>query len=172
MRQEAQDFLAAGRQFIDKTQNPEKAIRALVRTAASTSGSEMGSLYLVDKLRGVLLPYILVNLPPEYTAGCEAVPLGSQCCGRAALHKIPWFVEDMWSDPLFVDCRQAAINAGMRAAFSIPVMSEAGECIGSLASHFREVHRPERITIEKFQLLSQLIAYALARNSSTALAGI
>jgi hypothetical protein len=50
-------------------------------------------------------------------------------------------------------------------------MSEAGECIGSLASHFREVHRPERITIEKLQLRSQLIAYALARNSSTALAG-
>jgi len=157
------DFLRAGHQHIAHSSNLKQTISGLVKMAISTAGTDMGSLFLLEKSDRLLHPFILLNLPDSYLEGCSTVPVGTQCCGRAVLHKIPWIVEDMWSDPLFSDCRQAAKNAGIRAAFSIPVIDDGGECLGSLASHFREVHRPGHETIETLQTMGNLIAYALTK---------
>src|SRR5579864_8848755 len=53
------------------------------------------------RVRSVLKPAVVVNLPKEYVKGCGEVPPSSQCCGRAAFHKLPWYVEDVWNDLLF-----------------------------------------------------------------------
>jgi GAF domain-containing protein len=121
----------------------------------------MGSLYLQDHSRGVLLPYFTLNLPDSYVAGCAEVPVGTQCCGRAVLHRVPWIVSDMWIDPLFVDCRDAAIASGMRAAFSIPVIDVQGKCLGSLASHFKTPYMPSTYDLERQSVFAKLIAFAL-----------
>lgn len=139
----------------------------LVRSAANAVGSDCGSLYLLNRSQGCLEPYILVNVPEEYLAGCESVPLGKQCCGRAALHKMPWVVADMWTDPLFADCREAAIASGMRSGFSIPVLNIRGACLGSLGVQFRRPFVPSVYDLERQRLFAQLIAFAIARNSST-----
>jgi GAF domain-containing protein len=159
------DFLRAGHRHIADSTNLKQTISGLVKMAAATSGTDMGSLFLLHKYDRALHPYILLNLPDSYLAGCATVPVGTQCCGRAVLHKIPWVVEDMWSDPLFEDCRNAARNSGIRAAFSVPVITDTGECVGSLASHFREVHRPGQDTLETIQMMGSLIAYALTKST-------
>ncbi len=171
--QSAETFIAAGKQFIVNSNDLRSSITSLVRFSASVSGSDMGSLYLLDATDRLLKPYILVNLPARYTEGCEAVALGTQCCGRAALHKRAWFVQDMWTDPLFIECRAAAIASGMRAAFSIPVLEpETGECLGTLASHFYEVHRPDQKTLEIFEMLADLIAFALKERGTARLTSV
>jgi GAF domain-containing protein len=159
------DFLRAGHRHISDSTNLKETISGLVKMAAASSGTDMGSLFLLHKDDRALHPYILLNLPESYVAGCATVPVGTQCCGRAVLHEIPWVVEDMWTDPLFIDCRDAAKNSGVRAAFSIPVFTEAGECLGSLAVHFREVHRPGQETIETCQMMGNLIGYALTKSA-------
>jgi GAF domain-containing protein len=142
------------------------AMRGLVEAASACVGSNMGSLYLLDHNRGVLTPYILHNLPASYLAGCSAVPLGTQCCGRAALHKTPWVVSDMWTDPLFVDCREAAMASGMRAGFSVPVLDAHGTCLGALASHFQTCYIPSAYDLERQSVFAKLIAFALTRSSA------
>lgn len=156
-------FITAGMEFLAKSKDLKQTIEQLVRLSANACGSDMGSLYMLDRADNYLKPFVLVNLPPEYTAGCERVGLGEQCCGRAALHKIPWVVEDMLSDPLFIACREAARTAGIRAGFSVPVLDAQGECIGTLASHFREPYRPDAYSLERSKLFAQLIAFAMAR---------
>ena len=165
----AQDsqFLIAGMQHV--TNNSDdllSVVRGLVEAASACVGSNMGSLYLLDESRGVLKPFVLHNLPDSYLVGCAEVALGTQCCGRAALHKTPWIVSDMWTDPLFADCREAAIAAGMRSAFSVPVLDANGNCKGSLASHFRETYTPSPYDLECQSLFAKLIAFALARTDS------
>jgi GAF domain-containing protein len=162
-------FLTAGMEYLAKSRDLKQTITELVRLAANACGSDMGSLYLLEA-DGYLRPFVLVNLPPEYTAGCTAVGLGEQCCGRAALHKMPWSVEDMRTDPLFIACRDAAATAGIRAAFSIPVLDAHGEVLGSLATHFREPYRADEYAIERSKLFAQLIAFALARYKANTLA--
>ena len=158
------DFLRAGHQHIAHSTNLKQTISDLVKMAVATAGTDMGSLYLLKKTDRLLHPFILLNLPDSYLEGCSAVPVGTQCCGRAVLHKIPWVVEDMWSDPLFSDCQAAAKKSGIRSAVSVPVINDGGECLGSLASHFREVHRPGQETIDTLQTMGKLIAYALMRS--------
>ena len=166
---ETQDtqFLLAGMQYVASTADPTIALRGLVRAASASVGSDMGSLYLLNEARGVLQPFILHNLPGSYVAGCEEVPLGTQCCGRAALHKTPWIVQDMWTDPLFVDCREAAKLSGVRSAFSVPVLDVNGRCHGSLASHFLTQYSPSPYVLERQSVFAKLIAFALLRREST-----
>lgn len=159
-----QSFLAAGQKFILQSLDIKSSVASLVRFAAATSGSDMGSLYLLDPADRLLKPYVIINLPERFTQGCETVALGTQCCGRTALHKRPWVVHDMWSDPLFIDCREAAMASGIRAGFSVPVMDkDTGACLGTLASHFYEVYRPDERTLDSFYLLAELIAFALQK---------
>ncbi len=153
------EFIEAGRSFIDRTTDRKQAIQGLLKQAAAMSGSGRASLYLVDG--GVLKPHVLYNIPDEYLAGCREVPLGTQCCGRAALHAHPWIVEDMWTDPLFSDCAEAAKASGMRSAFSIPVMTDDRRVLGSVGFQFETSHRPDAQELERAGWFAELIAYAL-----------
>ena len=78
-----------------------------------------------------------------------------------------WLLCVIASDPLFVDCREAAMAAGLRSAFSVPVLDANGFCKGALASHFRETYAPTPYDLERQSLFAKLIAFALARNGST-----
>ncbi len=156
-------FLNAGFRHILAATDLKTMLTNLVKAAAQAVGADCGSLFLLNKEAGVLEPYILVNIPEEYLAGCRVVPIGTQCCGRAALHKMPWVVEDMWNDPLFADCREAARKSGMRSGFSVPVMAADGNCLGTLGCQFPERHSPSPYDIERNRLFAQLIAFAIAR---------
>jgi GAF domain-containing protein len=155
-------FLIRGLKYIETAENLRSALANIVRSAVQAVGSNSGSLYLLRQSSGSLEPYVLVNFPEEYLKGCSSVPLGTQCCGRAALHKVPWIVSDMWEDPLFKDCREAAMESGIRAAFSIPVLIANGECIGSLAAHYRSIHEPTQSELERLRLFAQLLSVAIA----------
>jgi len=159
-------FLANGERYIAGSSDVNKTVRDLVRVAAESVGSNMGALYLLDEKHGVLKPAVIVNLPEAYVAGCGDVALGQQCCGRAALHKMPWYVDDIWNDPMFsIATQDAARRAGVRAAFSIPVLTASKRCLGSLSAHFAEAHGPSEYEIQRHSLFAQLIAFALSRET-------
>lgn len=157
-------FLSNGERFVGSSSDLDRTVHELVRVAAQAVGSNMGALYLIDARRNVLQPAVLVNLAPEYVESCGEIPVGEQCCGRAALHKMPWYVEDIWSDPTFpLEARQAAERAGVRAAISVPVITPDGLCLGSLSAHFPQAHAPDEYEIQRHILFAQLIAVALSR---------
>ena len=154
-------FFDRGLTYLRNVEDSGAAMANIVRSAAAAVGSDSASLYLLKQSTGMLEPLVLVNIAPEYLKGCAAVPLGTQCCGRAALHKIPWAVSDMWEDPLFADCASAARESGLRAAFSIPVMLPDDECIGTLAAHFRRVFEPGLKEIDLLTIFARLISMAV-----------
>ena len=162
------EFLAAGFRHIVAAGDIKTTLTNLVKAAAQAVGSDSGSFFMLNAATGRLEPYVLVNVPEDYLAGCSTVPLGTQCCGRAALHKTPWVVSDMWTDPLFSDCREAALKSGMRAGFSVPVLAANGDCIGTLGCQFREPYSPDLYAIERSRLFAQLIAFAVAREKELA----
>jgi len=161
-----QKFLENGERYIAASSDVKKAVRDLVRAAAEAAGSNMGALYLIDESDRVLKPLVVVNLPEDYVQGCGEIPLGQQCCGRAALHNLPWYVADLWTDPLFpVETREAAKRAGVRAGFSVPVVNAQGQCLGALSAHFSDPHIPGDHEIRSHFMFAQLVAVALARET-------
>jgi GAF domain-containing protein len=161
------EFLLAGMAFVTKITDPKVVIEKLVTSAAAALGSDMGSFYILNAEKQVLEPYVTLNFPPEYLAACSSVRLGEQCCGRAAKHKLPWIVEDMWTDPLFEQASEGAKKAGIRAGFSVPVLDFDGNCLGALASHFRATFRPTAYDLERQALFAKLIAFALRRHQAS-----
>jgi GAF domain-containing protein len=164
--QDNEIFLARGKEFIASSSDASKTVRDLVRVAAEAVGSNMGALYLLDETRTVLKPAVIVNLPDAYVEGVGDVRLGTQCCGRAAFHKLPWYVDDIWNEPLFpLKTREMAQSTGVRAGFSVPVIVNRDACIGALSAHFPEPHVPSRYEIHRQNLFAQLIAMALVPES-------
>lgn len=166
MEVEDHEFLEAGMKYVLTSTDLKTTLTNLVRSAVHAVGSTSGSLYLLNRSTNRLEPFILINFPDEYLAGCQTIELGKQCCGRAALHKMPWIVEDMWSDPLFADCREAAKKSGMRSGFSIPVMNAKDECLGTLGTQFQETFVPTLYELERQRLFAQLISFAISKHQS------
>jgi GAF domain-containing protein len=166
-----QRFLENGERFIAGSSDLNKAVEDLVRIAAESAGSNMGALYVLDENGGLLKPAVLVNLPDDYVKGCGPIPVGQQCCGRAVLHRLPWYVEDIWNDPFFPpETRDAAKRAGVRAGLSVPVLTSTGKCVAALSAHFPHPHTPAQDDIRRHSLFAQLIGYALSRQGEARIA--
>jgi GAF domain-containing protein len=157
-------FIEQGIEALGAHGSMTATLTELVQLAVNAARSQAGCLSLLDETRQVLKITITVGLPEDYVAGCGDIPLGEQCCGRAALHKKPWIVTDMLSDPLFAGGREAAFKSGIRAAFSVPVVDAQGKVLGSLACHYRHPFSPTMYEIERNHLFATLIAFALVRD--------
>jgi GAF domain-containing protein len=156
-------FYQNGKRYVTASRDINRTVRDLVRAAAEAVGSDMGALFLVDPVRGVLKPAVAVNLPELYVRGCGEIPVGQQCCGRAVLHKLPWYVDDIWSSSLFSpEAQDAAKQVGVRAVFSVPVLTQDDNCLGSLSAHFSELHLPSDVEIERHSMFARLMAFALS----------
>jgi GAF domain-containing protein len=156
-------FYDSGLQLIKGKGDLRTALSTFVQLIAESAGSTAASIYCVDKDNQVLKPLVTYGLPPSYVKNCGNIPIGEQCCGRAVAHRKPWIVSDVLSDPLFASAKQAAVESSIRAAFSVPIIDDTGECIGALACHYREAHRPPSESIARNASWAILLAHAISQ---------
>ena len=130
----------------------------MLSVACEQAEAQGATLFVVDGDQ--LKPYIICNLPAEYTKGIGTVRIGEQCCGRAVAHKRPWIVTDMLTDPLFAEGRKGAADSPIRAAFSVPVL-DGETAIASLAVHFTSPHVPSQLDIERNEVFANLFSISL-----------
>ncbi len=143
--------------------NVKTAIAELVRLAAEAAKSRSASLYTVDAKQQVLKPLVTFGLPEEYVEACGYVRIGDQCCGRAVAERKPWVVSDMLADPLFASARQAAEVSPIRAGFSVPVINQRGECLGSLGCHYEQPYQPTTSEIQLNEMWAAMIAHVISK---------
>lgn len=105
------------------------------------------------------------SLPPRYLAAIDGLPIGPQAgsCGTAAYLDRPIFVEDIASDPLWADYREAALEAGLRACWSTPIRGTSGNVLGTVALYASEPRGPQPNEERLLELATQLAALALER---------
>lgn len=139
-----------------------RALSELVQLAAQSANSRFGSFYVVDPTENVLKPLVTYGLPQAFVQACGNVRIGDQCCGRAVEQRKPWSVSDMLSDPLFASAREAAVKSPIRSGFSVPVIDESGKCLGSLGSHFEDVHVASPDEILRNQTWAHMIAHTIS----------
>jgi GAF domain-containing protein len=162
MRDDIQ-FFERGLHLIKGNGDLKAAIGHLVQLAAESGNCTSSSFYIADWNDNVLKPLVTYGLPPAYVEACGDVRIGGQCCGRAVEHRKPWIVSDMISDPLFASAKAAALVSPIRAAFSVPVIDDRNECLGSLACHYDKSHTATREEIERNQTWAGLIAHVISQ---------
>jgi len=149
-------------------------LESLVLAIEDYSPPTIGSILLLDA-DGVHMRHgAAPNLPLAYTQAIDGHAIGPAAgsCGTAAFERRPVYVEDIETDPLWIDYRELARAHGLRACWSTPILSNEGRVLGTFALYYREPRAPtgedlaliERAThlagiaIEHLQLEDQLRA--------------
>jgi PAS domain S-box-containing protein len=123
----------------------------------------LASILLVDdnRLRHGGAP----SLPKAYTDAIDGALIGPSAgsCGTAAYRGEQVIVEDIATDPLWADYREAALPHSLRACWSTPVFSSHGNVIATFAMYYREPRSPSRREQETIGQITHLAGVAVER---------
>jgi PAS domain S-box-containing protein len=105
------------------------------------------------------------SLPKSYLADIDGSAIGPAegSCGTAAYLREPVFVTDILTDPLWAKYRDGASAAGLRAAWSSPILSHDGSVLGTFGMHYREVRHPTPEEIQLIEYAGRIAGIAIER---------
>src|SRR5437870_1426580 len=110
------------------------------------------------------------NLPNEWTRQMEGLPIGpcAGSCGTAAYRGSPVIVSDIATDPLWdvPEHRASALEHGLRASWSNPVLSSEGKVLGTFCMYYRETRSPNSRDLEVIELATHLVRLAIERDGA------
>jgi PAS domain S-box-containing protein len=137
----------------------------LMRLIESQSPDVLCSILMLDR-DGVHARYIAApSLPESFVRAVHGLPIvprtGSS--GTAAYRKEPVVVEDIATDPLWVEYRDLALAHGLRACWSTPIVDELGRVLGMFALYLRRPARPSPRHLELIELATHTAAIAMAK---------
>jgi PAS domain S-box-containing protein len=126
------------------------------------------SIFLLDS-DGVHLRYAAApNLPESYRSATDGLAIGPNAgsCGTAVYRREAVFISDILSDPLWTRFREIAVAAGLRAAWSSPIMSNDGRVLGTFGMYYREIRNPTPDDIRLIDHASRIAGIAIEREQS------
>lgn len=102
----------------------------------------------------------------EYNRAVERLVIGPcvGSCGTAAFWNERVIVEDIQSDPLWMNLRTEAANAGVAACWSHPVLSEAGQVLGAAALYSAEPCVPSQQELDGLAAAASMFGLAIERS--------
>jgi two-component system cell cycle sensor histidine kinase/response regulator CckA len=165
------ESLAAGQsrllQRIAAGEDLGEVLEGIVRFAEQHGSGLVVSLMTLEKGGDQLRLASAPSLPAEYRERVRLVPVGPRhgSCGTAAYRREPVVVRDIATDPLweFPD-REVALAAGLRACWSVPVVSTAGDVLGTFGNYYRERREPSPDETRIVEIASQLAGIAIERS--------
>ena len=103
------------------------------------------------------------SLPETYNEAIQGAKIGLNAgsCGKAAYTKKPVIVTDIETDPLWVNYKDLALSHNLRACWSIPIMTQDDNVIGTIATYFNKPNKPRAVDLEFMQRLAPLISIAV-----------
>jgi PAS domain S-box-containing protein len=170
-RKKAEALLAAEKQILEKiaTGVPLKEIlNALCLFIEEQRSGTLASVLLLNP-DGVHLDSVAgPNLPGQWVQQMEKLPIGpcAGSCGTAAYRRSQVIVSDIATDPLWdvPEHRAAALQHGLRASWSNPVLSSKGKVLGTFCMYYREQRSPSSQDLELIDLATHLVRIAIERD--------
>ena len=149
-----------------------------LRVIEQQSPGMICSILLADPSGSALHHAVSRRLPGEWTRAMASVAIGPNVgsCGTAAFRRARVIVEDVASDPRWVEFRDLALQCGLQACWSEPIVAGDGRLLGTLAMYYRDPRGPTPvecelievgahlagITVERWQARSDLERYVVA----------
>ena len=144
----------------------ERTLGELIKIVESTSQTKvMGSILLLDLDGDHLRHGAAPSLPREYMEAIDGAEIGpcAGSCGTAAYRAQPVFVSDIAEDPLWADYKQIALPHGLRACWSIPILTRGRRVLGTFAMYHREPREPTVRDLALVDLITQTAALVIDR---------
>lgn len=145
-------------------------LEVLIKTVETQSADNvLASILLLDE-DGIHLRHgAALSLPDSYNRAIEGVAIGPSVgsCGTAAYTHQTVVVNDIANDPLWAEFREVALDHGLRACWSTPILSSNGTVLGTFALYYREVNQPTPQDQEVVDLLKHTAAVVIERDRET-----
>jgi PAS domain S-box-containing protein len=124
------------------------------------------SVLLLDAATQRLRHGAAPSLPKEYCAAIDGTPIGLDIgsCGTSAFLREPVLVADIATDPRWETCRQLALPHGLRACWSVPVISAQGQVLGTFALYYGQPQQALPAEVAAIQRGAHLAALAIERH--------
>jgi GAF domain-containing protein len=105
------------------------------------------------------------RLPVEYRNAIHGAEIGEGVgsCGTAAYRRERVIVIDIATDPLWENYRELALSHGLRACWSEPIQSSAGDVLGTFALYYDEPRAPTRADLDIIEAAARRAGVMLER---------
>ena len=125
----------------------------------------LGSILLLDQDGKHLRHGAAPSLPAEYMAAIDGAEIGACAgsCGTAAYMGAAVFVSDIATDPLWADYKELALAHGLRACWSIPILTRHRQVLGTFAMYHTEPREPTIRDLMLVDLITQTAALIIDR---------
>jgi PAS domain S-box-containing protein len=146
---------------------PTAILEQLVVSLESLMPEARCSILLVSEDGRTLRHGAAPNLPAAYCEEIDGIVIGERAgsCGTAAHLRTLVIVEDTHTDQRWAAFREQAIQHGLRACWSSPIIAPSGEVLGTFAVYHGERYGPTPRDIALLQRFSGLAAVAIRHAS-------
>lgn len=164
-RKAAEEREAGSLQLIAEGAPSSSVLEAITRTVEAAHPGMRCSVMLVDATGGHLRLKTAPGLPKFFKEAIDGIPIGpdSTCCGRAAHSGMRVICADVLADTRMESFHKMALEAGLRACWSEPIINSAGKVLGTLACYRSIKHDPSQTEIQKVVSAANLAALAIER---------
>jgi signal transduction histidine kinase/CheY-like chemotaxis protein/HPt (histidine-containing phosphotransfer) domain-containing protein len=106
------------------------------------------------------------SLPEAYSQAIDGLEIGPAVgsCGTAAWRREPVIVRDIATDPLWDEPRDFTLSFGLHACWSMPIMTDDGVVLGTVAMYYREPREPAGRDWGLLEPAARLVRLALAQH--------
>lgn len=106
------------------------------------------------------------SLPPAYCEAIDGAAIGPAAgsCGTAAFTGKTVIVSDIEHDPLWHDYKDLALTHGLRACWSVPIVSTQGVVLGTFANYHVLPRSPQVHELQAIQSSAYLLGLVIERH--------
>jgi PAS domain S-box-containing protein len=140
-----------------------RILDALCRVVEEHSSDSLSSFLLLDASGTHLRHGAAPRLPQSYIDAIDGVAIGPTggSCITAAYRAAPVVVSDIAADPLWAAYRDLPLAHGLRACWSMPIISSEGKVLGTFAMYFREPRSPSPQDLYVLEQVASLAAVSI-----------
>ncbi|WP_170067508.1 PAS domain-containing hybrid sensor histidine kinase/response regulator [Neolewinella xylanilytica] len=139
--------------------------RLALTMEANTGSGVRASILLLSEDGRQLFTGAAPSLPAAYVAAIDGMETGEGqgSCGTAAALASTYIARDIATDPYWENFRELALRHGLRACWSIPILSSTGDVFGTFALYYAQPRRPSASERQLVDILSRTAGVVIER---------
>jgi PAS domain S-box-containing protein len=139
-------------------------LEAIISWVEKQSSQELyASILFLDEGGQHMVHGAAPSLPKAYIDAVNGLKIGPDVgsCGTAMWRKEPVIVDNIETDPLWNDYQQLALQFGLRACWSVPMLQKDGKVVGTFAIYYTEPKSPTPDDLQLIRLVSRTTELAI-----------
>jgi len=154
--------------MVARNEGLQLILNTLCKKAQVYNPEMLCSILRLDNKAKTLHPIASVSLPEFYCQALDGVPIGPGVgsCGTAAFIEERVIVEDINTHPYWAQYKGLALEAGVQACWSEPIIGANGIVFGTFAMYYRVPQKPTEEDLKFIELSANLAAVVFDNDSN------